>query len=232
MSWVKLDDGFYDNAKILRVGLTAAGLYVAGLSYAGRKLTNGFLPDVAVTMLGGDASTSLPGRLVDAGLWRPVEGGYQIHDYLDYNPSAAQVKAARNAAKTRMRCMRSARVRENISEVRNPVPVPVPKEEDTKPFGFAEFWLSYPKKRHKPDAERAWKRVHGDAALEAIVAGVVRWKASDAWRRGFVEDPATFLRQRQWEDDPAKPTQGTLPATGRGAPDAAATRRMLAEKGL
>lgn len=230
MAWVKLDDGFYDNAKILRVGLTAAGLYVAGLSYAGRKLTNGFLADVAVTMLVGDAGTTLPGRLIEAGLWRPVEGGYQIHDYLDYNPSAAQVKAARNAAKSRMQRMRSGCVRANIFEVRNPVPVP--KEEDPKPLGFASFWLSYPKKRHKPDAERAWKRVRGDDALDAIVAGVVRWKASDAWRRGFVEDPATFLRQRQWEDDPAKPTQRTLPTAGRSAPDAASTRRMLAEKGL
>jgi hypothetical protein len=32
------------------------------------------------------------------------------------------------------------------------------------------------------------------------VAGVERWKRSEAWHRGFVEDPATFLRQRQWED--------------------------------
>jgi hypothetical protein len=71
---------------------------------------------------------------------------------------------------------------------------------------FARFWAAYPKRRHKPDASRVWKTVGGDRALEAILAGVERWKTSDAWRRGFIEDPARFLRQRQWEDD--------LPITG------------------
>lgn len=247
MAWVRLDDGFYDNPKILAVGLAAAGLYAAALSYAARKLTDGFVPEVAVWMLtsGEEDDGELPKFLVNHGLWTVVPGGYQIHDFLEYNPPASKVRAERAAAKERMERARSGNVRANISrsspevqkcsgELRQPVPVPVPVSgaEDLKPLGFAQFWLSYPKKRHKPDAERAWTRIRGDAALEAIVAGVGRWKASDAWRRGYVEDPATFLRQRQWEDDPATPPQRTLPATGRGAPDPASTRRMLAEKGL
>src|SRR5690606_5177208 len=31
--------------------------------------------------------------LVKVGLWEPAEGGFQIHDYLDYNPSADDVRA-------------------------------------------------------------------------------------------------------------------------------------------
>jgi hypothetical protein len=69
-------------------------------------------------------------------------------------------------------------------------------------LGFDRFWKTYPKKRHKPAASRAWKTVDGARHLEAILAGVERWQASDPWYRGFVEDPATFLRQRQWEDEP------------------------------
>jgi len=67
---------------------------------------------------------------------------------------------------------------------------------------FDEFWSAYPKKRHKPDARKAWTRAQGDGKTDTVLAGVTRWTASDAWQRGFIEDPATFLRQRQWEDEP------------------------------
>ena len=30
-------------------------------------------------------------RLVDAGLWEEVPGGFRIHDFLDYNPSKVEV---------------------------------------------------------------------------------------------------------------------------------------------
>lgn len=214
MSWVKLDDGFYDNPKILRVGLVGAGLYTSGLAYAARKLTDGFLSHHAVTMLVHDDQEhrdDLIARLVNAGLWQPVAGGFQVHDFLDYNPPAAYVRAERDAAKDRMRRLRSGDVRANMSrsspDVPDPVPVPVPgsvprSDKSKKTLGFAQFWLSYPKKRHKPDAEKAWCRIAGDECTDAIVAGVLRWKTSDAWSRGFIEDPGRFLRQRQWEDDP------------------------------
>jgi len=74
-------------------------------------------------------------------------------------------------------------------------PPPRPTE-----LGFDRFWAAYPKKRHKPAAARAWKAMDGARHLEAVVAGVDAWKRSKAWLDGFVEDPATFLRQRQWED--------------------------------
>jgi hypothetical protein len=78
-------------------------------------------------------------------------------------------------------------------------PAPSPPSSDP----FARFWAAYPKRRHKPEASRVWKTIGGDRALEAILTGVERWKTSDAWRRGFIEDPARFLRQRQWEDEVA-----------------------------
>jgi len=67
-------------------------------------------------------------------------------------------------------------------------------------LGFETFWKPYPKKRHKPAALRAWKAVDGARHLEAIVAAVERWKGSEQWQSGRIEDPSTFLRQRQWED--------------------------------
>ena len=108
-----------------------------------------------------------------------------------------------------------------------------PSREPSVSLGFHTFWKPYPKKRHQPAAWKAWRQVAGDEHLDAIMAGVERWKGSDAWRRGFIEDPATFLRQRQWEDEPDTPSRQTLRPPGRvQPPDAAATRRMLKDKGL
>ena len=91
-----------------------------------------------------------------------------------------------------------------------PEPEPEPKPEPlllgaepaprSTELGFETFWKPYPKKRHKPAALRAWKAVDGARHLEAILAGVECWKASDQWQTGRIEDPSTFLRQRQWED--------------------------------
>jgi hypothetical protein len=90
------------------------------------------------------------------------------------------------------------------------LPAPVPEEENLSfasltlgEWAFADFWAAYPKKRHKPDALKAWRQVGADHTPLPIRGGLERWKGSDAWQRGFIEDPATFLRQRQWEDMPA-----------------------------
>jgi len=86
-------------------------------------------------------------------------------------------------------------------------------------LGFDRFWAAYPKKRHKPAAIGAWKAADGARHLEAILAGVERWKASENWIRGFIEDPSTFLRQRQWEDE--------IPAPHRTDDDAAVVKARI-----
>jgi len=93
-------------------------------------------------------------------------------------------------------------------------------------LGFDRFWAAYPKKRHKPDALRAWKAIDGARHLEPLLAGVEAWRACNAWARGFVEDPATFLRQRQWEDVPAG-VPGNFGVTARTAGNMEAIKKGL-----
>jgi hypothetical protein len=157
-----------------------------------------------------------PGELVKAGIWEVVAGGYRIHDYDHYQRRKVEVLAERRRHADRQQNYtrrKADAVSDGVTDAGPvPVPVPVPRETlsltsfaqgDGSPKShFAEFWAMYPRKRHKPAAFRAWQVVKGDAALEAVVAGVERWKASAQWGEGYVEDPATFLRQRQWEDDP------------------------------
>jgi hypothetical protein len=54
--------------------------------------------------------------LVDAGLWKPMKGGWVIHDYLKYNPSAAEL-----AEKRRREAERKAAARASTSNGTNGV---------------------------------------------------------------------------------------------------------------
>ena len=105
MPWVKIDDNLPHHPKIIRRGSRALAMFVAGICYAQRNLTDGFLPIEAIPSLLPDAprrqafdmalnmGTPLPGET--AGLLEVVEGGYQIHDYHDHNPHAESVKEER-----------------------------------------------------------------------------------------------------------------------------------------
>ncbi len=112
MSWVKIDDAILDNHKVAKIGPAAFGLYVAGMAYAARNLTDGYVPSEKVERLlnwddGDDAVAALK-ELQRAHLWRSENGGFRIHDYLDYNPSRERVLADREAAKKRMQRVRSS----------------------------------------------------------------------------------------------------------------------------
>src|SRR5690606_28795392 len=117
MAWIKLDDGFFRNPKIVALSPESKLIYLAGLCYAGSALTDGFIPENAVRMLASDAAVSAPAKrakeLVDAGLWVRNARGYDIHDYLEHNSSASDVIAKRESARKRMEEKRSREVPAN-----------------------------------------------------------------------------------------------------------------------
>lgn len=95
MSWVKLDDSFYDNPKVMQAQLVepaSTGLYCMALSYCGRHGTGGAIP--SWWPQGKLPARALRARaiaaLVDAGLWEEAEDGWAIHDYAVYNYSAEE----------------------------------------------------------------------------------------------------------------------------------------------
>lgn len=96
MTWVKHADDFYDHPKFLNLELAAVGLWSIGNAYCNRHLTDGFVPRKVIHRLGySDDVDLVAASLVDAGLWITCDGGWLIHDYLDYQPSADQVKQRR-----------------------------------------------------------------------------------------------------------------------------------------
>ncbi|MGE4160667.1 MAG: hypothetical protein AB7G23_02950 [Vicinamibacterales bacterium] len=59
------------------------------------NLTDGFIPDSVLPHLGVAKPEPLAAKLTAARLWDRVEGGWQIHDYLQHNNSRAHVETVR-----------------------------------------------------------------------------------------------------------------------------------------
>jgi hypothetical protein len=99
--WCRLDDSLHDNPKIVRLTSEdprAVVLWLFGLSWCGRHLTDGFLPEGLLPRIVPwpvDDLARLAGLLVQVDLWEPVVGGFQYHNFLEWNPSKAQVNATR-----------------------------------------------------------------------------------------------------------------------------------------
>jgi hypothetical protein len=92
--------------------------------------------------------------------------------------------------------------------------------------GFDELWTAYPVKEGKGAALKAFQRLApSNGTVNAIMAGLERWKASDRWARGYVVHLANWLHQRRWEDEPA-PAQPMLTPKTQG--NVEALRRFVA----
>lgn len=68
--------------------------------------------------------------------------------------------------------------------------------------GFQEFWNAYPKKTGKDKAEAAWlkKKPDIDKALFTL-----SWlKETDQWLKGIIPNPATWINEGRWQDEPPR----------------------------
>ena len=144
MPWVKLDDQFPFNRKAIIAGKDGRALYVTALCWTSGQLTDGCIDDAAVPMLAAvsevaDAQATAA-HLVATGLWERIPGGYEIHDYHDYNPSSGDVRAMREAraeagrrgglasaaSKSQANGQANAEQKSTPSPSPSPSPIPVP----------------------------------------------------------------------------------------------------------
>lgn len=110
MAWVKLDDGFVEHERIDPLSDKAFRLHLTALCMCARKLTDGYVSakDVKVSRTICGAAAKHVDELVATGVWLSTGNGtYAIRDYLQYNPSAEQVREERRKAAERMRNRRN-----------------------------------------------------------------------------------------------------------------------------
>jgi hypothetical protein len=92
VAWARIDDKFHSHPTLMVAGLDATGLFARAIAYCADYLTNGFVPRAWAEQQGGKKPVQ---KLIDAGLFIPVEGGVCIKDYLDWNPTRERVLADR-----------------------------------------------------------------------------------------------------------------------------------------
>lgn len=207
MSWFKVDDNLAFHHKTVAAGVSAMGLWVRAGSWCAQTLTDGFVPEHMVPAL-ADGDAGLAGRLVEAGLWRRVKGGFAFHEWTDRQPTRQSIedRRAMRADAGRKGGVRSGQVRRttgsrneasasstpeaSASQVLEPPSRPDPtqpektKTQNTPPRSaqgldrFDEFYDAYPRHIDRKDAEKAWSKAIRSHPPDLIIAATKRYAAT------------------------------------------------------
>ena len=241
MVWFQVCDTFWSHPKVMQLPASAVGLWVRSGSYSAQHLTDGFLADGMVPILGGtedDATT-----LVFAGLWKRVRGGYRFHDWDVYQQSRESVLARRAVDSERKRKYRTGKTKNSAKSpasrpagtpngtptgTPNGTPTGTPLGRDkskpnlTKPkehmltavaaSDFEKFWDVYPRRVGKQAALKAFTKEAKTTDPADIIAGAQRLADDpNLPDKTFIPHPATWLTRAGWLDEPY-PQRETKPA--------------------
>jgi hypothetical protein len=101
VTWVNLDDQMPEHPKVVTLSDGAFRLHISGIAYCNRFLTDGIIRAEVVARLVPRYRRSHLDELLggDRPLWLQVEPDaiYEIHDYLDWNKSRAEIEKRRDA---------------------------------------------------------------------------------------------------------------------------------------
>jgi len=196
--WVKFSDDWYDDEELVEAGPLALMLWPLLISWSARNLTDGRVPAGQVRRLVDWHSLGLDPEqgiapLVANGRLQEIAGGYQITNYLKYQPSKERVIADREAAKERAAKSRerAAKSRERAAHVREnfagsaspPVPVPVPDNPSSSSSGQVN-----------PPGEPPglWTKV----AEKQLAATTSKVANAAAWKRKAAENARSEMGER------------------------------------
>lgn len=116
MPWVRIDENAMDHPKIGGLSDGAFRLWVQGLAYCQKYLTDGVVNRVALRGLRA-YSPKRRAALVAARLWDELaDGGVEVHDYLQWNDSKEVVLANRDSGKRRVALLRDSGLRQSIRQ--------------------------------------------------------------------------------------------------------------------
>jgi hypothetical protein len=179
-------------------------------AWCSAQLSDGEVPADVARMLAG-VSDSID-RLLTTGMLERVGDGFLIHDYLKYNPSAAQVRRERKrksragiaGAKARWQDDGRSHGTPHPGGIGSsmlpsrPDPVPIPSPDQTRTdwipdsitadavevvSDFDRWWAAYPRKVGKADAQKAWKCASRPPVAEMLAA--LDWQCTcEDWTKG------------------------------------------------
>lgn len=74
-------------------------------------------------------------------------------------------------------------------------------------YEFELFWAKYPKKVGKKAAQTAFLRAQNRPQIDDLLESIDRAMKSEQWRKDggqFIPNPATWLNQGRWDDEPVQ----------------------------
>jgi hypothetical protein len=183
VGWVRLDDNFSDHPKIIALSDTAFRLFITGLCYSNRQLTDGLIPYQIVSAWVGHNPMKPSDELEDQQLWERVDKGFQIRSYTEYQPTREKVNEKRDAAKERLRKYREKHGNANETENKH-LPQPNPTQPNPTQIYKDNYYLAeiedenqlIPAPRIK-SAKEAVIRISNKLA-DAREAGINAWNLS------------------------------------------------------
>ena len=199
MTWIKLDDGFPNNPKIVGLSDHSFRLYIAGLCYSGKYLTDGFIPEAVVAQFGD------PTELFQKGLWEETFDGIQIGNYTEYQTPKAEVEKKREQSRERGERYRSRVTNASITLTDNRIQIT-----DNINNYWDEFWKIYPLKVGKGAALKAFDKAIKRATPQEIIDGAKQYANDPNRNPGYTAHASTWLNADRWADPllPQKPPTG------------------------
>ena len=154
MTWVRMDDARAINGKLREAGFEARGLDEAAIEWSASQEHDGFISDADVEMLAALHGCKKVGRLttvlVKVGRWTRDDerGGWWITNFLEFNPSRAELEAKRESDRKRKRS------RAGIRGESEGIPVGIHEDSEGIPVGIHEDSEGIPVGIHE-DSERS-----------------------------------------------------------------------------
>jgi hypothetical protein len=109
MPWARLDDMLPVHPKIRALSDSAFRLYISAICWSSLHRTDGRVPADQLRFVSDVRRSQVcANQLVQAGLWETADGGWRIHDYLEYQPSAEQVTRERELKRRRQERWRAS----------------------------------------------------------------------------------------------------------------------------
>jgi hypothetical protein len=198
MAWTRSETSILNHRKFVQLDPAAVGLWTMGNVYCMDQLSDGLIPRFQVPRLifaKPAKCYALAETLVKAGLWEHDGEDYRVHDYLDWNPSAAEILAEREAARERMRAYR----RGGRSSERSPERAPersgevTPHVRDENRSRSRREVPPYPPHERSPEQPRPPDLVI-DAGMFNDSCPETRWRAGLCVRTEYLEQVPANVR--------------------------------------
>lgn len=223
MAWARVDDQWFAHRKVVTLTLAARGLWTTVLSWSCAQKTAHVPGHMARFLAGGEPVDALADELVVAGLWIATEGGWDIHDWDEYQGrslSEKRAEAGRAGGKASGEARREANGKQTkqadeaddeAGALALPGPTRPEVKSETRATRLPDDWQPEP----EPDLIQA---VGGQkAAQEQLDRFVDHWRAQPGAKGRKVDWQATW---RNW----LRRSQEFAPS--RASPDQQAGRRQ------